>query len=167
MRTSRIARVGMFVAVAFVLSYIESLLPINLGVPGIKVGLSNIVVVLCLYESSAKETFGIAMVRILLVGLTFGNFYSLLYSFAGGILSLFMMYFLKRMKKFSLYGVSVVGGVSHNVGQSIVAMIVLETSKLIYYLPFLLLSGVVAGVAVGIVSAVLVKRLHPVFKITE
>lgn len=167
MRTNRIARTGMLVAVAFVLSYVETLLPINFGIPGIKIGLSNIVVVLCLYESSTKETFGIAMVRIFLTGLTFGNFYSLFYSFAGGILSFSVMYLLKKTKKFSLGGVSVAGGVSHNVGQIIVAMIVLKTSQLIYYLPFLLLSGVIAGVAIGLVASLMVKRLHPIFEKTE
>lgn len=167
MRTSKIARIGMLVAVAFVLSYVETLIPINFGVPGIKIGFSNIVVVLCLYEGSTKETFGIAMIRILLTGLTFGNFYSLLYSFAGGILSFCMMYLLKKTNKFSISSVSVVGGVSHNVGQIIVAMIVLKTSQLMYYFPFLLLSGVIAGVAIGIVASMLVKRLHPIFQKNE
>lgn len=163
MHTKQIARIAMLVAVAFVLSYIESILPLNLGVPGVKAGFSNIVVVLCLYESSMKETIGIAFVRILLVGLTFGNLYSLLYSLAGGLLSLIVMGLLKRTDRFSTCGVSVAGGVSHNIGQIVVAMVVLQTEKIIYYLPVLLVSGVIAGVVIGLIASMLVKRLHPVF----
>ena len=163
MHTKQIARIAMLVAVAFVLSYIESVLPLNLGVPGVKAGFSNIVVVLCLYESSMKETIGISVVRILLVGLTFGNLYSLLYSLAGGLLSLIVMVLLKRSVRFSTCGVSVAGGVSHNIGQIIVAMIVLQTEKIIYYLPVLLVSGVIAGVVIGLIASMLVKRLHPIF----
>ena len=163
MHTKQIARIAMLVAVAFVLSYIESVLPLNLGVPGVKAGFSNIVVVLCLYEGSMKETIGISFVRILLVGLTFGNLYSLLYSLAGGLLSLIVMVLLKRSVRFSTCGVSVAGGVSHNIGQIIVAMIVLQTEKIIYYLPVLLVSGVIAGVVIGLIASMLVKRLHPIF----
>lgn len=163
MHTKQIARIAMLVAVAFVLSYIESVLPLNLGVPGVKAGFSNIVVVLCLYENSMKETIGISFVRILLVGLTFGNLYSLLYSLAGGLLSLIVMVLLKRSVRFSTCGVSVAGGVSHNIGQIIVAMIVLQTEKIIYYLPVLLVSGVIAGVVIGLIASMLVKRLHPIF----
>ena len=101
--------------------------------------------------------------RILLVGLTFGNLYSLLYSLAGGLLSLIVMVLLKRSVRFSTCGVSVAGGVSHNIGQIIVAMIVLQTEKIIYYLPVLLVSGVIAGVVIGLIASMLVKRLHPIF----
>ena len=163
MHTKQIARIAMLVAVAFVLSYIESVLPLNLGVPVAKTGFSNVVVVLCLCESSMKETIGISFVRILLVGLTFGNLYSLLYSLAGGLLSLIVMVLLKRSVRFSTCGVSVAGGVSHNIGQIIVAMIVLQTEKIIYYLPVLLVSGVIAGVVIGLIASMLVKRLHPIF----
>lgn len=163
MHTKKMARIAMLVAVAFVLSYIESILPLNLGVPGVKAGFSNIVVVLCLYECSAKETIGIAFVRIILTGLTFGNMYSLLYSLAGGVFSLAVMSLLKRSRLFSTCGVSVAGGVCHNIGQILVAMVVLQTQKIIYYLPVLLVSGVIAGVVIGVIAAMLIKRLHPVF----
>ena len=169
MHTKQIARIAMLVAVAFVLSYIESVLPLNLGVPGVKAGFSNIVVVLCLYESSMKETIGISFVRILsivrvlLSGVLFGNYFSIAYSLAGGLLSLIVMVLLKRSVRFSTCGVSVAGGVSHNIGQIIVAMIVLQTEKIIYYLPVLLVSGVIAGVVIGLIASMLVKRLHPIF----
>lgn len=160
MKTQKLARIGMLVAVAFVLSYIESLLPISFGVQGIKIGLSNIVVVFCLYECSFRETLGIALVRILLVGLTFGNLSMMLYSLAGGMFSLAVMALLKRSGRFSVYGVSIAGGVCHNVGQIAVAIAVLQQELLLYYLPFLLVAGCVAGACIGFVAAILVKRLH-------
>lgn len=159
MKTKKVAMIGMLIAVAFVLGYVESLLPISLGIPGIKLGLSNMVVVVCLYHLKDRETFGIAMVRILLSGLTFGSLYTLLYSFAGGILSFFIMVLLKKSKKFSIYGVSVAGGVFHNIGQILVAVCVLQTKLLFYYLPFLLVAGMVAGIAIGIVAGLLTKRM--------
>ena len=163
METKKIAQMGMLVAVAFVLSWLESLLPLQVGY-GIKLGLSNIVVMLSLYNCSVKETFGIALVRIVLVGLTFGNLSTMLYSLAGGMLSFVVMALLKRTDRFSVYGVSVAGGVCHNIGQILVALAVLRTSQLMYYLPVLMLSGCVAGVLIGFVAGALIKRLKPVFE---
>lgn len=163
MKTKKIAQIGMLVAVAFVLSYVEFLLPVSLGIPGIKLGLPNIVIILCLYECSISQTVGISLVRILLTGLTFGNLSMMLYSLAGGALSLAIMILLKKTGKFSVYGVSMAGGIFHNVGQILVAMFVLQTGLLVYYLPFLLLAGCVAGAAIGFVGGILTKRLHVVF----
>ncbi len=160
MDTKNIARMGMMVAVAFVLSYIESVLPLNFGIPGIKAGFSNIVVIFSLFTFNSITTFGIAVVRIILCGLTFGSLSSMLYSLAGGILSFLIMLFLKKTKKFSIYSISVAGGVFHNIGQVLVAMAVLQTGLLLYYLPFLLLAGVAAGIIVGIIGGILVKRLQ-------
>lgn len=152
------ARIGMLVAVAFVLSYIESLLPLNFGVPGIKAGLSNIVVLFSIFNFSPLTAFCIAIVRIVLCGFTFGSLSGMLYSLSGGILSFVVMLLLKKTKKFSVYGVSVAGGVSHNVGQILVAMVVLNNRLLMYYLPFLLIAGVVAGIATGMLGGILIKR---------
>lgn len=163
MKTGKIARDGMLVAVAFVLSYVESLLPLSFGVPGIKPGLSNVVVMICLYQCSMKETFVVSIVRIVLSGLTFGSISTMLYSLAGGMLSLFVMYFLKKSQKFSVYGVSMAGGIFHNVGQILVAILILKTALLVYYLPALLLAGVASGILVGILAGILEKRLHPFF----
>lgn len=160
MDTKNIAKMGMMVAVAFVLSYVESMLPLNFGIPGIKAGFSNIVVIFSLFTFNSVTTFGIAVVRIILCGLTFGSLSSMLYSLAGGILSFLVMLLLKKTKKFSIYGISVAGGVFHNVGQILVAMAVLKTNLLLYYLPFLLLAGVIAGIIVGIIGGILVKRLR-------
>lgn len=164
MKTKKIARIGMFVAAAFVLGYVESLIPLSLGIPGIKIGLSNIVVMLALYEMKPGEAFGIAMTRIFLMGITFGSFSTLMYSLAGGFLSFFVMFFLKRGKWFSVYGVSIAGGVCHNIGQLLVAAYILRTSLLAYYLPFLLVAGCISGVAVGVAASLLIKRLHSLFQ---
>lgn len=160
MDTKNIARIGMMVAVAFVLSYIESMLPLNFGVPGIKAGFSNIVVIFALFSFNPVTTFGIAVVRIILCGITFGSLSGMLYSLAGGILSFLVMLVLKKTQKFSIYGISVAGGVFHNIGQIFVAMAVLQSSLLLYYLPFLVLAGIIAGAVVGIIGAILVKRLR-------
>ena len=161
MKTRKIAWIGMFVAVAFVLSYIEAMLPISFGIPGIKLGLSNIVVMLCLYECSFPQTFGIAIVRIILTGFTFGNISMMLYSLAGGMLSLLVMALLKKCDTFSVYGVSIAGGVCHNIGQILVAVAILQQKGLLlYYLPFLLIAGCISGTCIGMLAAILIKRLH-------
>lgn len=124
--TKKISGIGLMIALAFVLSYIESMIPINIGIPGIKAGFSNIVVIFAMYVYGPFTAFGIAIVRIILVGFTFGSLASLMYSFAGGMLSFFVMFILKKADIFSVNGVSVAGGVSHNTGQIIVAMLVLK-----------------------------------------
>lgn len=155
----KIAFYGLLIALAFVLSYIESLIPVFIAIPGAKLGLTNLVVLIALERFGKKDAFIINMIRILLVGFTFGNTFSLLYSFAGGILSFLIMILLKKTKKFSLVGISVGGGVGHNIGQIIVAAFVLETGALVYYLPFLLAIGTLAGAVIGILSAEIIKRL--------
>ncbi len=159
MNTKKIAYLGLLIALAFVLSYIEVLLPLNIGIPGAKIGLANIVVVVALYTIGGKNAFLLSIVRVLLVGLTFGNFAMMMYSMAGALLSFAAMYIGKRTKKLSTTGVSVLGGVFHNVGQIIVAMFVLETKQLIYYLPFLIIIGTISGVVIGILSAMICKRV--------
>ena len=160
MDTKNIAKTGMLVAVAFVLSYVESMLPLNFGVPGIKVGLSNIVVLFSIFNLNQLTAFCIAIVRIILCGITFGSLSGLLYSLSGGILSFMVMLLLKKTKKFSVYGVSVAGGVSHNIGQILVAIVVLNNKLIMYYLPFLLIAGIVAGIATGMLGGILIKRFR-------
>lgn len=147
------------VALAFIFSYVESLFPINLGIPGVKLGLANLVVIVSLYLFGIREAAVISFIRIVLSGITFGSPAAMVYSLAGGVLSLLIMVIAKKTNKFSTMGVSVAGGVFHNVGQIIVAMIVLETQSLIYYLPVLIISGLVAGVVIGILAAEIIKRL--------
>lgn len=158
-KTKAMATRAMLVAVAFVLSWLEAQIPAFFAVPGMKLGLTNLVVLVALYILGSKDALGINLLRILLVGLTFGNAFSLLYSAAGGILSGTCMILLKKTGRFSVTAVSIAGGVMHNVGQIIVAMIVLETKALAYYLIPLWASGIVAGAIIGILSSMVIKRL--------
>lgn len=158
-KTKTIAIRAMLIAVAFVLSWLEAQIPAFFAVPGMKLGLTNLVVLVALYMLGDKDAIGINLLRILLVGLTFGNAFSLLYSAAGGILSGITMILLKRMNFFSVTVVSIAGGVMHNVGQIIVAMIVLQTLSLAYYLIVLWASGIFAGALIGILSSMVIKRL--------
>lgn len=153
------AYVGVLTALAFVFSYIEFLIPIQLGIPGIKLGLANMVIILALYTIGAGPALLLSLVRIVLTGFTFGSLSTMLYSLAGGILSFLVMLSAKKTKLLSPTGVSVLGAVFHNVGQIIVAMLVLETKSLIYYLPVLLLFGIIAGVAIGLTASILIRRL--------
>ncbi len=162
MDSRKIARTGLMVAAAFVLSYIESLLPLDIGLPGAKVGLSNIVVIFCLFKYGPAFAFKIAMVRIVLCGFTFGSLSGMMYSFAGGILSFVVMLALKKTKKFSIYGISAAGGAAHNIGQLIVAALVVRTKALVFYLPFLMIAGAAAGTAIGLFGGMLFKRLKNV-----
>lgn len=160
MKSKQIARYALLTALAMVFSWLESMVPVATAVPGVKLGLTNLVVVFALYRMSARDAAVISLIRVLLVSMTFGNAYSFAYSFAGAALSLGVMLLLKKSGKFSMLGVSVAGGVSHNVGQILVAMTVLETAGLIYYLPVLMISGIVAGVCIGAVGAIITKRIR-------
>lgn len=156
----KIARYALLTALALTLSWLESLLPLPGLPPGMKVGLPNLAVVFALYRLSFKEAAGVSLTRVALVSMTFGNAYSLAYSLAGAALSLPVMAALKRTGRFSILGVSIAGGVCHNIGQVLVAMAVLETAELGWYLPVLLAGGVAAGAAVGAAGALLVKRVR-------
>ena len=161
-KSKKVATFALCVALAFTLSFLESLVPINLGIPGVKLGLANSVVLMAMYLLGKKEAFAISMIRILLSGLLFSGAFSLIYSFAGGILSYLVMLAAMQSKKLSPLGVSVLGASVHNVGQIIVAGIVMRTSRIVYYLPVLLISGAVTGVIVGILSGIVIARLNNV-----
>lgn len=161
-RTSQIALRGLFVAAAMVLSWLEAQIPVFIAVPGMKIGLTNLVVLLALYRLSIKDAIILNVIRIILVGFSFGNLFSICYSLAGGLLSGLVMILLKRTDKFSITTVSLSGGIFHNVGQILVAMVVLENAAVLYYLPVLWLSGLAAGIVVGVIGAQLLKKL-PVF----
>ena len=158
MKASKVAQYGLITALGLVLSYLESLVP-SLGVPGVKLGLPNIAIVFALYRLGWRDACIISLVRVFLVFLLFGNGAGLAYSLAGAALSLSLMGLLKKTGRFSSVGVSVAGGVAHNAGQILVAMVLLETARLAWYLPVLWVSGTVAGVLIGIVAGVLVKRV--------
>ena len=162
MNNKRIAFLGLFVALAFVLSYIEFLLPLNIGIPGAKIGIANLAVMVTLYTVGEKNAIALSIIRVVLVGLTFGNVSMMMYSLAGATLSLVAMLIAKKTGKLSITGVSILGGVFHNVGQIIVAMLVLETKSLYYYLPFLIIIGTVTGVLIGIIANLITVRVRRV-----
>jgi heptaprenyl diphosphate synthase len=152
------------VSFALILSFIESKIPAFVAIPGVKVGLANIAVIFTLYRLGIKEAIAVSIIRVLLVSMLFGSPVSLIYSISGAVLSLAVMILMKRFLPFGEVAVSVCGGVMHNVGQIAAASVMLGTNVVVYYLPFLLLSGTIAGIAVGIVSAILIKKINVVLK---
>ena len=162
-KVKNIALFGMMVALAFTFSYLESLIPFNFGVPGVKLGLANIVVVIALYTMKPRDAFFIAIVRVFLAGLTFGNAYSIAYSLCGSVLSFTVMYLVKKTK-LSIIGVSMLGGIMHNIGQLIVAVVLTSTVRIAYYLPVLLVSGMVTGVIMGYASKLVIDRISKIKK---
>lgn len=156
---SKVAYFGIFTSLALIFSYVESLIPISFGIPGVKLGLANLITILVLYKMSVKEAYLVSVVRVVLSGFMFGNLFAILYSLAGGFLSLAMMNLFRRTDRFSIYGVSMAGGVFHNVGQFIMAMLVVESVSIAGYLPVLLVAGLATGLVIGIVSNEMLKRL--------
>lgn len=150
--TKKLAQLGLFLALALILAYVESLIPFSFGIPGIKLGLPNLIVVMLLYQGSAKEAFLINILRIILSGFLFSNLYAILYALAGAAFSFAAMLIGRQFRCFSMIGVSVLGGVFHNIGQIIVAMFVVNTVYVGYYVPFLIVAGTVTGAVLGIVA---------------
>lgn len=153
------AYLGMYLALALICSYVESLIPFYFGIPGVKLGLTNIVVVLLLYTIGAKEAFLVSVVRIILAGFLFGNPFSILYSLSGGVLSFLVMYLLKKTGKLKVITVSVAGGIAHNMGQLFMAALVVENYHILYYLTVLFIAGFVTGFLIGILSQEIIFRI--------
>ena len=149
----------MLLALALLCGYVESLIPFNFGIPGIKLGLANIVVVIALYRMGMKEALLISVARILLSGFLFGNMFAVIYSLAGGFLSLLVMFFLKAKVRLNIISVSAAGGIAHNLGQLIVAALVVENMNLMYYMSVLFFAGLVTGLLIGVVSREILLRL--------
>ena len=158
-KTKRLALMGLLTALGLIIGYIEFLIPIPLGIPGVKPGFANIVIVWALYSLGSWEALMINGMRIFLSGFLFGNFSMILYSLAGAAVSFLCMCLAKKSGLFSMAGVSMIGGVMHNMGQLLVAMAVLETVSLVYYGPVLLAAGVITGLLIGIVTGEVKKRL--------
>ena len=157
-KIQKITFISVFAAFAMVLSYVEMMLPpIWSAVPGIKVGLPNVIIIFVLYKLSFKYAAFISLLRVFAVALLFGNVLTLSYSIAGAVISLLVMWLLKKTSLFSMVGVSIAGGVSHNLGQIIVAMIVMQTKEIGYYMTILAVSGVLAGIVIGLIGAMLLK----------
>ena len=162
MKTKKMTFLGLSIALAMILSFVESQIPALVAVPGVKVGLPNLVMVFLLYRVGWKETVIVSVIRVALVSLLFGNVQVLSFSLAGAALSLLGMILLKKTEKFSTITVSVIGGVLHNVGQIAAACLWTNTPQIVYYLPVLLISGTIAGVVIGLVGGMLINRLDKI-----
>lgn len=180
----RTVELGLLLALALILSYVESLIPLSFGIPGIKLGLPNLIVLLLLYESMGnddadagehtrtrsvnvfsqgeREALLVNGLRVILSGFLFSNLYAILYALAGAVFSFAAMYAGRRMKRFSIVGVSVLGGVFHNIGQLLAAMAVVETFAVAYYVPFLLVAGTVTGALIGLTGRELLPYLYEI-----
>lgn len=159
-RTKQLTLLSLGAALALVLAYVEALLPpLIAAVPGVKLGLPNIILIFLLYRCGVKQAATVSLVRMLLVLWLFGNAMSFYYSLAGGVLSLTAMALLKRADFLSTVGVSVAGAVLHNVGQILMAMVLLGTAELGYYLMVLAVTGTVAGIAIGLCGHLAITRI--------
>lgn len=157
------AVLSILTTVALVLSYVEAILPpIWAAVPGIKIGLPNIIIIFILYKTGLKDAITVSAIRLFLVALLFGNAMTLLYSAAGAALSIALMTVCKKLNLFSMVGVSIVGGVAHNLGQILVAMAIFETSQIGYYMLVLAVTGTLAGVFVGVAASIILKRFEKI-----
>lgn len=150
---------GLMLALALIASYVESLIPIPMPVPGIKLGVANSIVLILLYYTNAKTSAGISIARVIVSGFLFGSMSSILYSLSGAVLSLLVMTLVKKKDIFTMTGVSVAGGVSHNIGQIVMAFLVLESKAVWYYLPVLLIAGCITGCIIGILGKEIFKRV--------
>lgn len=154
------AMCGVFIALALVLSYLENLLPVFSAVPGVKLGIANIVTMVALYKMGTKPAVTISGGRIVLAAVLFGNLSTMIYSLAGAAFSICIMVILKKIKLFSLVGISVAGALAHNMGQLIVAVIMLENLNIMYYLPVLIIAGSVSGIVIGLVTVYIIKNIR-------
>lgn len=162
--SKKITYIGLFITLSLIFSYIETVLPVNFGIPGVKLGLANIVTVFILFEMGEKEAYLVTILRIILSAFLFSNMYSLIYSLSGGFLSLAIMHLTKKLDKLSVVGVSMCGGVFHNIGQLVVACIVVKSLKISFYGPVLLISGLITGTVIGFITRILIKRLKRMFE---
>ena len=158
-KVKKTAFCGLVLALALIAGYAESLIPVAVAIPGIKLGAANSVILILLYMAGIKEAFIVNISRAVLSGFLFGSMSSILYSLSGAVFSLLIMTLLKKMDRFSISGVSMAGGVFHNIGQLIMAAWVLETTAVWYYLPVLILSGCVTGLLIGVLTGELRKRI--------
>ena len=146
------AYLGVMLGLALICSYVEVLIPIPLGIPGIKLGIANIVIVFALYSMGIKEAFVLSVMRVTISGFMFGNVIAIAYSLAGGLLSLLVMFLLKKTDKLSCISISIAGGIFHNIGQMIIATILVDNYYVLYYVPILMIAGFITGGCIGVVA---------------
>ena len=154
-----VALSAMLAALALIFSYIEAILPLSVGIPGVKLGIANLVIIIALYTLGFRYAMAINILRILVAGLLFNGAFGAIYSLSGGILSLIVMCLLKKTGLFSEIGISMAGGVMHNLGQLMIAALIVSTMKLFYYFPVLLFSGMISGILIGIIAHLVLKKL--------
>ena len=150
---------GIFLALALVFSYIESFIPVALAIPGIKLGIANIVIVMVLYLFGPGEAFVISIVRVVLSGFLFGNMFGIIYGMCGAVLSLAVMIIIRNTRQFHVITVSAIGGVAHNLGQIMIASVIVQNYNVMYYFAVLMIAGAITGILIGIVSDIMIKRL--------
>ena len=161
--SKRVAICGVLTALAMIFSYIEALIPIPIGIPGVKLGIANIAIIAVIYIVGDSQAIIVNFLRIMLTGILFGNFYSFLFSLAGGMLSVILMVLVKKTKKLSMVGVSIIGGVAHNIGQIVAAVFLMDNAAIAYYLPVLIIAGVVTGIVIGYVGQLVTRRISANF----
>lgn len=154
------AYLGVFLALAVIFGYVEALIPVPIPVPGVKLGLANLVVTAMLYVYPVRAAFLVTTLRVLIIGFLFGNMFSIMYGLSGALLSLCVMALAKKTNKFRVIGVSALGGTAHNVGQCLMAYLTVRGFPVRWYLPFLMLAGLFAGILIGIADALIIPRLH-------
>ena len=164
-KVKQLAVVSVMIAAAMILSYVESLIPVFIPVPGLKIGLANVVSVVCLVLFGFRTAGSISLVRVCLSALLFGNAVGFIYSLCGAVLSMLVMLLLKYTRIFSTVGISVGGAVAHNIGQVLAACVVMGTAAVLAYLPILLVGGVIAGIVIGLVAGLLCARLKDTVKL--
>lgn len=160
MSAKMITRLGILLSLSLSLSYLESLIPLNVSVPGVKMGLANIVTMYVLYYYGIKDASAVLILRVLISGFLFSGLSSVIFGLCGGVLSILVMYLLKKVKSLSVIGVSIAGAVSHNVGQILIALIIMDNVGVLYYLPYLSITGLISGLLVGYISALLMKKIN-------
>lgn len=160
----RLSYLALFSAFAIILSYVEAIIPLQFGIPGVKLGLANFMILLALYYFGYKEAILINVVRVLVVGFLFGNLFSILFSISGAAFSFLFMLLAKKTGKFSMITVSIIGGITHNVGQIIIAAWVVETYGILYYIPALMIAGLITGAVIGIVANLVKDKIKNILR---
>ena len=154
-----VARIALMSSLALIFSYVEAIIPYNPGIPGVKLGIANIVTVIALYKYGWKDAAAVSAIRIAIAGLLFNGMFGMLYAFAGAVVSFLGMALLKKTGIFSTIGVSMAGGVLHNLGQLFVAAALIEDIRMFFYFPVLLFSGIISGIAIGFAATLILKNL--------
>ncbi len=158
-RATRVAHIGLMVTLALIFSYVEAIIPYNPGIPGIKLGIANAVTLIALYKFGWKDAAAVNVIRILIAGLLFNGLFGALYSLAGALVSFLGMLGLKKTGLFSVVGVSMAGGVLHNVGQLLMAAALIGDMRIFFYFPVLLFSGIISGIAIGVAATMILRAL--------